>query len=267
MTDFRIFELMNRIEAMRSQEESISLSHNYFLKSHLVDAGSRSAIATWCDQVADTLSFSRETVGIAMLYFDRYLSSGKGQSGDSLQSKDQFQLAAIASFYLAIKLNEPIVMGIDHMSRMTRGFYSEEEIATMEQDILFSLEWRVSSPTPMDFVRHLLELLPESVHPSCAEGMLQSAKMKMEFAKSFIFFSSHKPSIVGVGCIMCVMSETKNLTQTELTEFCIRMSTAMHYEQLPLGVLDVQQRFLMQSKPLESIEEKPCNTIDDGSFS
>lgn len=252
---------------MRSQEESISLSHNYFLKSHPVDAGSRTAIATWCDQVADTLSFSRETVSLAMSYFDRYLSSGKGQSGDSLQSKDQFQLAAIASFYLAIKLNEPIVMGIDHMSRMTRGFYSEEEIATMEQDILFSLEWRVSGPTPMDFVRHLVELLPESVHRSCAEGMLQIAEMKMEFAKSDIFFSRYKPSIVGVGCIMCAMSETKNLTQIELTEFCIRISTAMHYEQLPGGVLDVQKRFLMPSTPIESTVEKTCGTIDDGSLS
>ncbi len=258
---------MNRIEAMRSQEESIALIHNYFSKSHPVDVGSRSAMANWCDQIADTMSFSRETVGIAMSYLDRYLSSGKGQSGNSLQNKDRFQLAAIASFYLAIKLNEPIVMGIDYMSRMTRGLYSEEEIAAMERDILFSLDWRMFSPTPFDFLRHLMELLPESVHPSFAEDMLRSAEVKMEFAKSDVFFSSYKPSIVGVGCIMSAMSETKNLTQMELKGFCVRISTAMHYEQLPAGVLDVQQRFLMNSKPLESIVEKTCNTIEEGSFS
>mmetsp|Transcript_19071 Transcript_19071/g.31102 ORF Transcript_19071/g.31102 Transcript_19071/m.31102 type:complete len:82 (-) Transcript_19071:19-264(-) len=77
-----------------------------------------------------------------MSILDRYLSSGKGKSAEALQNKHKFQLAAITSFYMAVKLHEPVQLGIDMLVKLCRGFYKESAITSLEQDILHSLEWR-----------------------------------------------------------------------------------------------------------------------------
>ena len=239
---------MSRIEAMRSQEEHTRRSHNYFSKLQPVDEACRKAMADWCFKLVDALSLSRESVSIAMSYLDRYLSSGKGKSSEALENRHKFQLAAITTFYIAVKLNEEVEVGVDLLVRLCRGFYSETDILSMERDILFSLEWRVSGPTPLDFVKHLLELLPESARASYLDQLLQVSQLHMDYATSELYFSSCKPSVVGAGCVMSTLSETDILTSIELSEFCKRISKALDFDvQTSTHVLEVQQRLLLQS--------------------
>ena len=67
----------------------------------------------WLQQVQSTLKLNPDTVWIAMSIFDRYLCSGRGGSVRALEDKCKFQLAAITAFYTAVKIHEPVVLGID----------------------------------------------------------------------------------------------------------------------------------------------------------
>mmetsp|Transcript_7750 Transcript_7750/g.16592 ORF Transcript_7750/g.16592 Transcript_7750/m.16592 type:complete len:289 (-) Transcript_7750:41-907(-) len=244
-----IYEIISRIEAMRSLEGNTKRSHDYFLRSHPVNEQSRKAMIKWCNTVADTLSLRHETVSIAFSYLDRYLSSGNGNSSQVLENRHKFQLAAVACYYIAVKLHESAQVGVNLFVKLCRNVYSAEDILSMEKEILFYLDWKVSGPTPLDFARYLLELLPGSVQSSHAEYILQNAEKHLEYATSEMFFSSYNPSIVGVGCIISALKDTEVLSSEEQHLFLEHSSKALALDFRSPEVIEVRRRMLSPSTP------------------
>ena len=226
-----VHELISRINAMREQEDRSERCQNYFAWSNSsdVDASCRKAMADWYFQVADTLQFSHETVGLTMSFFDRYLSSRRGRSQEALDSRNMFQLAAITCFYTAVKTFEPVELGVDLLAKMCHGFYSEADILGMERDILFALDWRVSGPTPMDFVRHLIELLP-SCESNCS--IIENAQKYMDRVTSDVQFSLFKPSVVGASCLVSSLTQTYCFSSDELDSFRFRLSQIVDLDEV-----------------------------------
>lgn len=209
---------------MLASEEGHDRCQNYFaFRSDCsdVDSSCRKSMANWCLQVADTLGFSRETVGLGMSFFDRYLSSRRGKSQEALDSRNKFQLAAITCFYTAVKTYEPVDLGVDLLVKMCRGFYSEADIIAMECDFLFALDWRVSGPTPMDFVRHLIELLPSYESNS---SLLENTGKYMDQTITDVSFSFFKPSVIGASCLISSLTETHNLSSHDLDSVWVILS-------------------------------------------
>lgn len=141
----------------------------------------RTKMAQWCYSVVDFCSFNRETVAVAMSYLDRFLltTAGLPVLGDT----NAFQLAAMTSLYTAVKIHEPEIMGVDLVSKLSRGQYTPEQIETMEYTILQGLGWRVNTPTALSFVRKFLELLPQgTLEESIAEAAYDLSKFQSELA-------------------------------------------------------------------------------------
>ena len=233
-----IHELISRISAMREQENRTERCQNYFAfcgSSSDVDMSCRKAMANWCFQVADTLKFSHDTVFTTMSFFDRYLSSRRGRSQEALHSRNVFQLAVITCFYTAVKTCEPVELGVDLLAKMCRGFYSEAEIIAMERDILFALDWRVSGPTPMDFVRHLIELLP-SCESSCS--LTENAEKFIDQITFDVQFSLFKPSSVGASCLVSSIAQTNCFDSDDLVSFRDRLSRIVDLAE----VMEVQKK-------------------------
>ncbi len=89
----------------------------------------REKICEWCYQVVDHFDFSREVVDVSMSFLDRYLCTRQ-------VNKKVFQLAAMTSLYLAIKMYEPSSLKISSLIGLSRGFFTSEHIVNMEQSIL-----------------------------------------------------------------------------------------------------------------------------------
>lgn len=184
------------IIAMHLQEKTTARCINYFEKSNAVDEACRTAMVSWLCQITDALSLNRDTVGLAMSLLDRFLSTSTESGEKVLSDKQQFQLAAITCYFIAVKINEPVQLGMDLLVQMCRGCYEKSEITSMEQDILFSLEWRISAPTPLDFMRHILALLP-----SIDECIIDSAEQLMANANKHLIISTCAPSAAACACI------------------------------------------------------------------
>jgi len=239
-------DVLDRINAMRSQEEKTKGCYNYF--TSIVDESCRKAIVDWCFIVADSFDLSRETVGIATSILDRYLSSdGKGKSAEALQSKQIFQLVAITSFYMAVKINEPVQLGIEMLVKVCRGFYTGSTIAATEQDILYSLEWRVciSTTTPMEYVRHFLELLPGSVHIS--HVILENAMKHMDCATSDIIFSTCRAFAVGIACLAGAINDTSEISPFEKELLWAQLSLKLDFDVASNEVRKVERQLLAKS--------------------
>ena len=89
----------------------------------------REKICEWSYQVVDHFDFSREVVGISISFLDRYLCT---RSVD----KKLFQLAAMTTLYLAIKIYEPGTLSMASMIELSRGYFMVEQMAVMEMAIL-----------------------------------------------------------------------------------------------------------------------------------
>lgn len=248
-------DILSRLDAMRVQEETTRCINNFkgngaSRGDDVIDEACRGAMATWIQQVQRTLSLSPETVWIAMSFFDRYLGSGRRRSGEVLRSKREFQLAAITAFYTAVKIHEPVVLGIDMLLTICRGTYTESDVTSMEREILSALEWRVATHTPMDFASHLLRLLPEERFPSdISDSLLADCRRQLDHVVGDMHFTCARPSDVGIGCLASSLAGSDALSPSEKREVWTRLSEACHFALSSEETIATRRRFLSDASP------------------
>jgi hypothetical protein len=89
----------------------------------------REKICEWSYQVIDHFDFSREVVAISVHYLDRYLST-------RTVDKRIFQLIAMTTLYLAIKLHDQGIVSMGSMIELSRGYFLVKQMEEMELEIL-----------------------------------------------------------------------------------------------------------------------------------
>ena len=241
-------EVLERITAMRLQEAKAVTCRNYL--TTLVDDTCRKAMVQWCFTVCDSFDLSRSTVGISMSILDRYICSGKGKSSEARKTKQKYQLATITSFYMAVKVHEPFQLGIEMLVKLCRGYYSQEAIFAMERDILHALEWRVcAAPTPIEYVRHFLELLPETRDTS--NVIIENAMVYNDKVTLDVSFSTCKTSSVGIACFAGALNDTFVFSQLEKDMIWSTLSEKLDFDIASNEIRKVEQKLLGTSTSCE----------------
>jgi hypothetical protein len=141
----------------------------------------RRKICQWSFRVIDHFRLDREVVTLGMNIFDRFLIAHPSGSDENVLSRDcicpsckrsvdsrTYQLAAMTSLYLAVKLhsagsdeefNRRRHFKLASFVELSRGQFASQDLCAMERTVLATLSWKVNSPTPMAFVTYLLNLL------------------------------------------------------------------------------------------------------------
>lgn len=157
-----IEEIAQTIAIMRMREESTYRCRQYFPSqktfTEAVDEECRVKMTQWCFQVVEFCNFNREIVGIGMSYLDRFLCTPYGEF--ALKDRKIYQLASMCSLYMATKLFETREMDLRLLSQLSRGVYTESEIAAMEASILSALNWFVHPPTSVSFINECMRAIP-----------------------------------------------------------------------------------------------------------
>ena len=249
--------VLERINAMRSREEETARCRNYLTPQ--VDSTCRKLMVGWCFTVVDAFALSRETVGAAMSILDRYLSSGNGKSHEALKCAQTFQRSVITSFFMAIKIHEPSVLGIQLMVKLCRGVYKESDIVATENEILSALEWRVytSSTAPMEYVRHFVDLLPVCI--DVADLILENAATRMDVATSGIFFSTCRASSVGMACLAGALDDMWLMSSSEKEAIWKELSSKLDWDIASNEIRQVERRLRAESSTCESRRPSQAN--------
>ena len=202
------------LEAMLRQERSRYLTCDYLYQdqsesdsptckgplSALED--DRSKMVQWMYQVADFCKFNRETVEIAMSYFDRLLLSREAAE-EAMASTDFFQLAAMTCFYTAAKINEPESFEPWMLAKMSRGLYTGDQVEKMELVVLKAIDWRMNPPTALAFVREFLEILPKThLRENLRETVYDLCKYQTELCVRVYEFVPIRASTIAAGALM-----------------------------------------------------------------
>mmetsp|Transcript_9376 Transcript_9376/g.13960 ORF Transcript_9376/g.13960 Transcript_9376/m.13960 type:complete len:252 (-) Transcript_9376:12-767(-) len=156
----------------------------------------REKICEWSYQVIDHFDFNREIVSISLSYLDRYLSTRP-------VNRKTFQLAAMTSLYLAIKLYEPSNLMMSSFIELSRGYFSTEHIVAMEEAILRALSWHVHPPTALTAVKHFMLLLPEDAcHMSIFHEIKELSRFLTELSVCDYFFVKQKATTIGLAALL-----------------------------------------------------------------
>ena len=180
----------------------------------------RRRLCEWIFEVVDHFGFDREVVSIALDYLDRSVALTTKSTSEPIP-KREFQLFAVTSLYIAIKVHGEtdatdgprLKLKVSTFEELSRGLFQKETIEAMEVRILSMLKWRMNPPTSAQFIALMLRLLPkwltiehEQTYQEVASRLFDVAKYLTElscFDSKFAFQA--KPSIVAYASILCAI--------------------------------------------------------------
>lgn len=208
--------VIDRINIMRSQEQkhynqcSDYLDVIYKESTNKIDRNCRSKICKWYYQFVDYTLLQRETAVTAMNILDRFLSSGSVRAREAITNRKEYQLAAMTTLYMSIKLLESCAINTSHLNRLSKRQYAKTEFAKMEIDISFSLNWFLNCPTPLSFLEYFMRTLSFNADGKCniKTKIKKYSKYLVERSVEDYEFLMDKPSIVALAAIF--ISTKKN---------------------------------------------------------
>jgi len=276
----RPIDLRERFKAMRNQEDTAYACSDYLetiigratsVEAHTESGSSsqnsgvnevwREKICEWSYQVVDHFDFNREVVAISLSYLDRFLSTRSC-------NKKVFQLAAMTTLYLAIKLNEPRTLKMSSLVELSRGYFTADHIAAMEEAILRALEWRMHPPTSLAFIRHFLTLLPSNaVHNGTWHDIMEMSRFLTELSVCDYYFVNHKPSVIAISAILNSIDgiDEIRLTPTDRSIFLqevLSNSGLVHDSATVTGVRNMLRQMYTQSTGNDQQDELSDNESD-----
>ncbi|KAL7535812.1 hypothetical protein ACHAXR_006749 [Thalassiosira sp. AJA248-18] len=167
----------------------------------------REKICEWCFQVVDHCDIDRDVVSTALSYFDRYLSC------HTSVAENMFQLVAMTSLYLAVKLHSTRKISVYSISSLSKGHFRVDQILKCEICIIKSLRWHLNPPTPSIYLNVASPLIDASgnAHTSCEISEL--ARYLLELSVCDGFFSDKKQSSIAYAAIIVAM-ENLSISKT-----------------------------------------------------
>ncbi len=177
-----------RLEATRrgisSSHSSSSLENN----PNQVNDHDRAKMCDWYYEMSDFLKIDRATASRSLALLDRFMATPvddlilaststtvSATTAPSFASdenitvteavvaaskhRDVYQLVALTALFLAIKLFERLSIEPSHVSYLSRGRYTAQEVVKMESIMLHALEWKVCSADKVDFVNAYLDVV------------------------------------------------------------------------------------------------------------
>lgn len=121
---------------------------NYMLFHHDVDSNKRAILINWLVEVTDEYELQTETLFICISIIDRFLSKMS-------IATSHFQLLGVAAMFIATKYEEIYPPYLHQFVEVTDETFSGKQIIQMEQEILRTLDFRISTPTMTYFLRQI----------------------------------------------------------------------------------------------------------------
>lgn len=106
----------------------------------------RGILMDWMIQVHARFRLLPETLYIAANIVDRFLSL-------RVVSRVKLQMVGITALFIAAKYEEIMAPSVQNFLRVSDAPYQEQEIMTAEKYVLRTLDWNLSYPNPMGWLR------------------------------------------------------------------------------------------------------------------
>lgn len=137
-----IFPYLNELEYKTLPDS------DYLFKQTQLKPRMRSILVDWLVEMHQRFRLLPETLFLAINIMDRFMSLEVVQI-------DKLQLLATGSLFIAAKYEEVFSPSVKNYAYFTDGSYTEDEILQAEKYILTILNFDLSYPNPMNFLRRI----------------------------------------------------------------------------------------------------------------
>ena len=137
-----IFEYLKGIEAQTMPNPDY-MDHQDHLEWH-----TRSILVDWLVEVHTRFHLLPETLFLAINIIDRFLSS-------KIVQLDKLQLVGVTAMFIASKYEEVLSPHVTNFKEVTDEQFTDKQILSAERFILASLNYDLSYPNPMNFLRRI----------------------------------------------------------------------------------------------------------------
>ncbi|KAA3679872.1 G2/mitotic-specific cyclin-B2 [Paragonimus westermani] len=110
----------------------------------------RYILVNWLVQIHHSYKLQPETLYLCIALLDRYLMKHSKEL-----TKDRFQLVGIATLFIAAKFEEMYPPDISDFTAVTHNAFNKSDIRNCEQTILQSVDFYLSIPIPLVYLRRL----------------------------------------------------------------------------------------------------------------
>jgi Cyclin, N-terminal domain/Cyclin, C-terminal domain len=198
-----------------------------------------------------------DSVAIAAYYLDLCVERGV------VESRQEFQLAAMTALQLAIKLYDSTVVKLDSMIKLGRGLFTEQDVIDMETKMLNALKWQVHPPTPICFLRQFLRLLPPSVAPLARYMVAEVTRFIAEISVCLCKFVDCPSSAVAYAGMLIAMERIDEavLPLWQRQQIFQTMLIAAKLDHRSPQVMDITKRLRLSLEKNVSLQDL-MNTID-----
>ena len=216
------YDAMQALLAMVEKEQTIPpIDYDTDQSSSSINAVTnvdRQKMCEWYYEMADFLKIDRSTASRAMMLLDRFMATSTHAhvAVEARQNRDKYQLFALTSLFISVKLFERLNIQAEHVSYLSRGRYGAQEIIKIEIVMLTALQWKVSEASKVDYVDVIMKyIVPcmENVNHLISSGELlekikELAMLQIQLSDFEVTFASRRQSIVAFAAV-CNAFETK----------------------------------------------------------
>jgi len=188
----------------------------------------RAKMCDWYYEMADFLKIDRATVSRSLALLDRFMATPIDPSValstrttpsfaseeditvteaviSASKHRDVYQLVALTALFLSIKLFERLSIEPSHVSYLSRGRYTAQEVVKMESIMLHALEWKVCSAYKVDYINAYLDVVLSKGDINTTHHLLSSfkdlANIQIQLSDYDSSYSFLKPSLVAFAAV------------------------------------------------------------------
>ena len=126
------------------KDNEIKIDSSYFKNQPEINEKMRAILIDWLIDVNNKFCFKEETLFIAINMIDTYLSLKKIR-------RCNLQLLGVTALFIACKQNEIIFRRLKEYAYITDNAYDENDILSMENDILKTINFNILFPSSLSF--------------------------------------------------------------------------------------------------------------------
>jgi len=142
-----VVEFVNEIYAFMMEKERANKLCNNFLSNQVeVNEKMRAILVDWLVEVHHMFKLLPETLFLTVFIIDRYLEK-------ATVTRDKLQLVGITAMFIAAKYEEIYAPECNDFVHVSDGAYEKEQILETEQTVLNTLEFNLTCPSALHFLR------------------------------------------------------------------------------------------------------------------
>mmetsp|Transcript_352 Transcript_352/g.672 ORF Transcript_352/g.672 Transcript_352/m.672 type:complete len:310 (-) Transcript_352:144-1073(-) len=235
------------------------------LEVEVADGTWRQRIIEWMYGVVDHCSLRRDSVGVAAIFLDLCVER------NLVESRQEFQLAAMTALQLAIKLYDSTMVKLDSMVKLGRGQFQIQDVVEMESKLLAALQWRGHPPTSLCFLRQYLQLVPSSVSSMTKYMLSEVTRFIAEISVCLYKFVKYPPSAVAYATLVTAMERIGDSVlapwqrQEILTRAANTLDESVIHSPMMMEIYHLLQASLQKNVNLEHLLktiEVQCGGVD-----